>query len=101
MKTEEIESRPESKAREAVENFIAEIDSKFDLVLITELFDESLILMKELFGWSLEEISYISQNRRKSSYVEKMKPMTKVILRRWLWADVLLYDHFRYVFSNK
>jgi len=37
------------------------IDQEFDLVLITEYFDESLILLRRMIGWSMagETIKYV------------------------------------------
>ena len=78
-----------------VRAFIAKADAEFDLVLITEKFDESLILMQELLGWDDDDVAYVSQNQRRSGFVNAMKPMTKAILSQWLWADYLLYEHFK------
>ena len=41
-----------------------ELDRQFDLVLILEYFDESLILLQNLMCWSTEDLVYLKQNER-------------------------------------
>ena len=49
-------------------NFIAsyyrELDAQFDLVMILERFDESLVLLQDLMCWPTEDIVYLKQNER-------------------------------------
>ena len=49
-----------------IANFILnrELDRQFDLVLILEHFDESLILLQNLMCWSTEDLVYLKQNER-------------------------------------
>ena len=53
LPTEEMEDR------ESVQRKIAQLDSQFDLVMITERFEESLILLKDLLCWKPSEIAYL------------------------------------------
>ena len=41
-----------------------ELDAQFDLVLILERFDESLVLLQDLMCWPTEDIVYLKQNER-------------------------------------
>ena len=43
---------------------IKNLEKDFDLVLIAERFDESLVVLKEEFCWSLEDIQYMNVSKR-------------------------------------
>ena len=73
---------------------IRQLDGEFDLVLIKEYFDESLILMKKLFCWELDDIIYIpKRTRAENSYFNNSESLHEKI-RKWNHADMLLYEHF-------
>lgn len=74
------------------------LSSHFHLVLIAEYFEESLILLKDLLCWSMEDILYFKLNVRKSSFVSRLDPEMKAQALRWNWADWELYQHFNTTF---
>ena len=43
-----------------------ELDAQFDLVMILERFEESLILLQELMCWPTEDLVYLKHNERVS-----------------------------------
>ncbi|XP_032824733.2 galactosylceramide sulfotransferase-like [Petromyzon marinus] len=84
---------------------LAELDAKFDLVMITERFDESMILAKEMLGWEMEDVVYLSTNKRakthtNKSFKRKNQHLTEMI-RRWNALDVALYEHFARRFQRQ
>lgn len=87
---------------EAITNFISSIEKDFDLVLILEYFDESLILLKQQFCWSLEDVLYLKHNSRlqwlKKHHIPKQ---FRNKFLEWSKADVLLYRHFNQTFWKK
>lgn len=48
----------------AVNEYIRFLGKEFDLVMIMEYFDESLVLMKRLLCWEIEDILYLKLNER-------------------------------------
>lgn len=70
------------------------IDENFGLVLISEFFDQSLILLKDLLCWRLEDVAYFVVNARKESQVVQLSDEVKSNLTRWNEGDLLLYQHF-------
>lgn len=78
----------------SVSKFIATLDEWFDLVLIADYFDESLILLKDLMCWSLSDIVYLKQNARSQESVETLSPTEKKLIMEWNWADTKLYQYF-------
>ena len=78
--------------------FIKYIDERFDLVLIAEKFDESLLLMKRMFRWSLADIVYISRHVSEQESKPIVLPATDEKLyerhRQFSPVDHLMYDYF-------
>ena len=87
----------------AVNEYIHFLDKEFDLVMIMEYFDESLVLLKRLLCWKMEDILYLKLHDR----VEEEKntvPTDGVVqenIKRWNKADVLLFDHFNKSFWKR
>lgn len=77
------------------------LDNILDLVLITEHFDESLILLKRLMCWSFRDILYVKQNERSDKFRSELTEDQELRLRRWNMADTVLYDHFNQSLRNK
>ena len=73
---------------------IKQLDNEFDLVLIKEYFDESLILMKKLFCWEIDDILYIPKRIRNSEFRLNINQSLRHKIMEWNYADMLLYDHF-------
>ncbi|XP_032818403.2 galactose-3-O-sulfotransferase 2-like [Petromyzon marinus] len=84
---------------------LARLNTKFDLVMITERFDESVILAKELLGWEMEDVVSLSLNRRAKTHgnnsVEQYEPHLYEMIRRWNALDVALYEHFSHRFQRQ
>jgi len=86
-----------------IQGWIDYLDKTFDLVMITDYFDESMVLMKDELCWDTEDISYLKSNSRSKTdsisnwlgeeYVEK--------LLQWNKADWMLYQHFNATFAHK
>ncbi|XP_069771744.1 galactose-3-O-sulfotransferase 2-like [Narcine bancroftii] len=79
---------------ERVNRTLQELDANFDLVLLSEYFDQSLILLREALCWSLEDIAYFQLNVRGKSDIPSLSPYIAFKLRQWNSLDWLLYNHF-------
>ncbi len=73
---------------------IVDVDRNFDMVMIMERMDESLILLADILCWDLTDVAYIKQNERLPDLRNKIGEESKVILREWLSNDYDLYDFF-------
>ena len=86
---------------DAVSNLIRSVRKNFDLVLVVEYFDESLMLVKQQICWSLEDVIYVKHNSRLQAWKKHHIPdKFKTHFLEWNKADVLLYDHFNEAFWN-
>lgn len=86
---------------EAVKLKIKQIDEDFDLVMIAEDFDSSLVLLSDVLCWPLANMTSLKLNARKKSAIEKLSASSRKILKDWLWADYMLYDFFKKELENK
>ena len=73
---------------------IHSLSKHFDLVLISEYFEESLILLKDTLCWTMEDILYFKLNARRSSSVSQLTPELRAKALQWNGADWKLYQHF-------
>lgn len=73
---------------------IKQLERIFDFVLITEYFDESLILMKRKFCWELEDVVYFKFLERTSGETQ-LSATAEEKIRTWSQADTILYEHFK------
>lgn len=76
------------------ERLAAQVEKQYNLVMISEYFDESLILLRHLLNWDLEDIVYFKMNMRSKSAKNKLTPGLSAKIRLWNSVDAHLYDHF-------
>ena len=69
--------------------------------MIAEEMDKSLALLQNLTCWPLSSLTYLSLNQRKESLKNTITSDTRRILSKWLFADYMLYHHFRKKFDEK
>ncbi|XP_027325817.1 galactosylceramide sulfotransferase isoform X4 [Anas platyrhynchos] len=84
-----------------VEQHIQEIDQRFHLVMLLEYFDESLVLLKDLLCWQLEDILYFKLNARKGSTISRLTPELYEKATSWNLIDAKLYRYFNATFWRK
>ena len=67
-------------------------------VLITEYFEESIVLLKHLMCWQYEDLAFFKLNSREESRKSSLSlsPGAKERLRNSMKSDYTLYNHFRY-----
>ncbi|CAH1775890.1 unnamed protein product [Owenia fusiformis] len=83
-----------------IKNKIMEINARFDLVMLSEYIDESLVLMRDILGWRTEEIIYFT----KIQNIKSRKPIstkTRNSLREWNNGDMQLYKYFNTSFWKR
>ncbi|XP_046583036.1 galactosylceramide sulfotransferase-like, partial [Haliotis rubra] len=87
--------------RTAAMAYISQIEKDFDLVMLMEYFDESLVLLKRTLCWSLKDILYFlhNKNTRRQHWMFSQEHYRKH--QNLSRADYDLYTHFRKVFWKK
>ncbi|KAJ7389020.1 hypothetical protein OS493_034154 [Desmophyllum pertusum] len=85
----------------AVKEYIASLEKEFDLVMISDYFDESVVLMKRLLCWEFDDILYVKSNERFDKERGEVSEDVKENIRRWNKADMLLFEHFNQTLWRK
>ena len=56
-----LDSKSNSKA---IKEYVEFLEEEFDLVLIADYFDDSVVLMKHLLCWELDDVLFVKTNER-------------------------------------
>ncbi|XP_066302780.1 galactosylceramide sulfotransferase-like [Branchiostoma lanceolatum] len=85
----------------AIDEQIKTLDDDMTLVMITERLHESLVLLKRLMCWRLQDILYWP--RQYPDYTLRLdnNPDSRAKHRKWSLADYMLYDHFNKTLQQK
>ncbi|XP_077326700.1 galactose-3-O-sulfotransferase 4-like [Lithobates pipiens] len=75
------------------------VEGMFNLVLLAEYFDESMVLLKEELCWALDDVVTFKLNIRGSS--RPLEPEEVKKLRAWNALDWYLYEYFNQTFWDK
>lgn len=86
---------------QSILSHIVTVDGVFDLVLITEYFDESLVVLKRRMCWQLKDILYLRKNAAYQSFDFNLSEEDKTSLKKWNMADLYIYQYFREKFVEK
>uniref|UniRef100_A0A672GX00 Galactose-3-O-sulfotransferase 2 n=2 Tax=Salarias fasciatus TaxID=181472 RepID=A0A672GX00_SALFA len=84
-----------------VNEVITGIEQDFHLILITEYFDESMILLKHSLCWSLEDVVSFKLNSRHDQSRKSISQITAEKIKRWNVLDWRIYEHFNATFWHK
>lgn len=80
---------------------IAAIERDFHLILISEYFEESMILLKHALCWSLEDVVSFKLNSRSEQTRRSLLPNTTEKIKKWNALDLRIYLHFNTTFWHK
>uniref|UniRef100_A0A8C8VJ10 Galactose-3-O-sulfotransferase 4 n=1 Tax=Pelusios castaneus TaxID=367368 RepID=A0A8C8VJ10_9SAUR len=89
---------PTQPGPEAVQAVLAWLDQTFPLMLLTEHFDESLVLLREALCWAEEDMDVFQHNGRDPQAVHPLTPNQTAQLRAWNALDWQMYVHFNQSF---
>nr|XP_060622782.1 galactose-3-O-sulfotransferase 2-like [Anolis sagrei ordinatus] len=84
-----------------VQLMVRAIEAEFDLLLISEYFDESMVLLKKLLCWDLDDVVSFPLNSRHNSSKNHLSESTREQIKNWNKLDWELYVHFNRTFWEK
>ncbi|XP_078283773.1 galactose-3-O-sulfotransferase 2-like [Rhinoraja longicauda] len=84
-----------------VDLVLEEIGATFQLVLVAEYFDESMVLLKEALCWGLDDVVSFKLNLRSNASVRPLSERAAGQIRAWNALDWKLYAHFNRTFWRK
>jgi hypothetical protein len=85
----------------AITREIERLDCEFDLVMVANRMEESLVLLKHLLNWPLENVVHLNLNRRKPEKSSVLGIEERKVLSDWLAADVRIFEHFSRRFDER
>ncbi|XP_005411165.1 PREDICTED: galactose-3-O-sulfotransferase 2 isoform X2 [Chinchilla lanigera] len=77
---------------------LAEVERRFQLVLIAEHFDESMVLLRRRLRWRLDDVVAFRLNARSPRSVARLSPLGRERALSWSALDWRLYLHFNRTF---
>ena len=94
-----------------IRGFLANLEKQFDLILLANYFDESMVLLRRFLNWTIKDVMYLELNTangnregfEKSDLNQRpsFNSTTVLAFRKWAAIDYALYDHFLTIFLNK
>lgn len=84
-----------------IDQQIANLQSIYTFVLLTDYFDESLILMKHLLCWDWPDVVYVKFKMRIAEAKSTITPELASQIKSWNYADFKLYDAFNKTFWKR
>ncbi|GFS15718.1 galactose-3-O-sulfotransferase 3 [Elysia marginata] len=91
------------KNQTKINAFIKKVEAQFDVVLVSDYFDESLVLMRRILRWPMKDIIFLKSNvGEETKPALRKKPLLNSSIlqkfRQWDMIDFQLYDHFLNIF---
>ncbi|XP_075534875.1 galactosylceramide sulfotransferase-like [Dermacentor variabilis] len=84
----------QSQNDSAVRHFIERVDAVFDLVMVAERMNESLVLLRHLLCWDVNDVIVFKLNARQSDFRRSRSAELTAELRALNSVDTLLYEYF-------
>ena len=78
-----------------LQNLISKIDQTFDLIMIVEDFNESMVLLKNGLSWNYEDLLSVKLNVHNEMTKSIISERAKNSLRKWLKESYIFYDYFK------
>lgn len=79
---------------------LSRLNTQFELVLVTEKLDESLVLMKRFLNWTLNDILYVSKNVHSHESVDVTKTEEDKY-KNASFIDYAIYEYFSDILDRK
>ena len=76
-------------------DLINEVNKTFDLIMIVEYFEESMILLKNGLSWNFDDMSSLRLNVHDIATKSVISDDAKSSLRSWLNDSYVFYDFFK------
>ena len=76
-------------------DLINEVNKTFDLIMIVEYFEESMILLKNGLSWNFDDMSSLKLNVHDIATKSVISDHAKNSLRSWLNDSYVFYDFFK------
>jgi len=84
-----------------IQKFVQNLDKEFNLVMISERMNESLVLLQHLLCWTIDDVVVLHQNARDKTAKKALSSDVKSKILKVNKADKFLYDYFSERFQDR
>ncbi|KAL1122458.1 hypothetical protein AAG570_002789 [Ranatra chinensis] len=84
-----------------IDALLRTVEEDFDLVMISEHFPTSLVLLADMMGWPLTDVAYFSLNSRPNRAKLRLTEAQRATLAHLNAADSRLYEYFYAKFRKR
>ncbi|XP_065671178.1 galactose-3-O-sulfotransferase 3 isoform X4 [Hydra vulgaris] len=93
---------PWNETNEYINRILKTIENDFNLIMITEYMEESLILLKNELCWNIKDVAFFHHNARLTKDVNTNNlKKAKSRLMNWNKIDVAIYNYFNQTFWRR
>ena len=90
---------PESLVRSfnqtAVDSYLEKLGSEFAFVIVSEYFEDSVVMMRRILNWQTKDILYLSLNvAKKKNETAISQPYDRTFYKNYAKLDYAIYDFF-------
>jgi len=86
------------KNEQKIQELLKMIEAEFDLVLLSEYMEVSMVLLADLMCWSLKDVTFLKLNARPANQQHtNLTTKDKETIRELNNVDTAIYTHFRLV----
>lgn len=76
-------------------NYLQKLDKEFDVVLVNEYMDESVVLLRRILNWNVRDILFLTLNKnRRKHTVDTSELEKRKLYRQYAKLDYALYEYF-------
>lgn len=83
----------------AIDKLILQMEEHFDLVLISEQMERSLVLLADMLCWPMSDVVSLGPEMRPTNRTSTLSNEQRLKLRALNAADVAIYEHFAITFQ--
>lgn len=88
-----------SNSTKLLKSTLDKLKQLLSFVLITEYFDESLVILKQIFCWSFDDILYVKKRAQPTPLVVNIE--TRKEIQKHNWLDEIIYEYYLEEFWKK
>ncbi|KAI8496929.1 Galactose-3-O-sulfotransferase [Branchiostoma belcheri] len=81
-------------SEQTIKASINRLETIFAVVMVTDYFEESLILLKHELCWDIDDVLFFTLNARRDESIRHVTKNMARKIRQWSKIDSMLFDHF-------
>lgn len=95
--------REANGSRKEIDAYLRKLDKEFRFIIISELFEESMVYMKRILGWTTKDVLFVDKNKSnpKPNPRKLVSEDNNKKLSKFIYLDIALYDFAMHRFEEQ